>query len=284
MYSGSWWIYKTAYGRSIAKSSWRSYCRKRKQFITALQFGSQIYSYASSYKNSSSKSSSGQGMGKLEKFPAWNLTKVQNCRHDVKCDVGEMQITGTLMERSVGCVDWCHKIHFFEWKATGWMFMVRAETDEKTNDLKGPTNYGPKCGNLCLTHQNVKRNKWAIEKPKLDNDRIIRVIYFIDPEDGKFKDIMNNVCQQQCLVKLHCTEVAGKPAALLEDTRQNTLVLLKLTNLWEFYWQELLADIMKITLQEKVRIPWVTTTQCANLCPSPQTMKIPDAKAAVEKE
>ena len=38
-------------------------------------------------------------------------------------------------------------------------------------------------------------------------------------------------CQQQCLVKLHCAEVTGKLAALLEVTRQNTLVLLKLTNL-----------------------------------------------------
>ena len=38
---------------------------KRKQFITALQFGSQIYSYASSYENSGSKSSGGQGMGKF---------------------------------------------------------------------------------------------------------------------------------------------------------------------------------------------------------------------------
>ena len=45
----------------------KSYCRKRKQFMTALQFGSQIYSFASSQKNSSSKSSSGQGMGKIGK-------------------------------------------------------------------------------------------------------------------------------------------------------------------------------------------------------------------------
>ena len=64
VYSGSWWINKTAYGKFIAKSSWRPYCRKRRQFITALQCGSQIYSYASSYENSGSKSSGGQGMGK----------------------------------------------------------------------------------------------------------------------------------------------------------------------------------------------------------------------------
>ena len=30
------WSYKTAYGRVITKSSWRPYCRKRKQFTTAL--------------------------------------------------------------------------------------------------------------------------------------------------------------------------------------------------------------------------------------------------------
>ena len=40
---------------------------KRRQFIAALQFGTQISSYASSYENSRSKGSSGQGMGKIGK-------------------------------------------------------------------------------------------------------------------------------------------------------------------------------------------------------------------------
>ena len=70
VYSGSW-IYKTAYGKFSTKLSWRPYCRKKRQFITALQFGSQIYSYASSHENSSSKSSSGQGIGNFgENFGA----------------------------------------------------------------------------------------------------------------------------------------------------------------------------------------------------------------------
>ena len=55
-----------------------AYCRKRRQFTTALQFGSQIYSYAPSHENSCSKSSGGQGMGKMEKISAWNLTKVRS--------------------------------------------------------------------------------------------------------------------------------------------------------------------------------------------------------------
>ena len=41
VHSGSQWIYKTAYGRIVADSSWRPYCRKRRQFSAALQFGAQ---------------------------------------------------------------------------------------------------------------------------------------------------------------------------------------------------------------------------------------------------
>ena len=48
------------------------------QFTAALQFGTQIYSYAPSHENSSSKGSSEQGMGKLEKISARNLTKVRS--------------------------------------------------------------------------------------------------------------------------------------------------------------------------------------------------------------
>ena len=38
---------------------------KGETFITALQFGAQIYSYAPSHENSCSESSGGQGMGKI---------------------------------------------------------------------------------------------------------------------------------------------------------------------------------------------------------------------------
>ena len=37
-----------------------------------------------------------------------------------------------------------------------------------------------------------EKHKWAIEKPKLDNARRLRGIYFIDPEDMKIKDIIKN--------------------------------------------------------------------------------------------
>ena len=35
-----------------------------------------------------------------------------------------------------------------------------------------------------------EKHKWAIEKPNLDNARRLRGIYFIDPEDMEFKEII----------------------------------------------------------------------------------------------
>ena len=40
------------------------------------------------------------------------------------------------------------------------------------------------------------RQKWTIEKPKLDNARKIRGIFVIDPEDEEFKHIMTNACRK----------------------------------------------------------------------------------------
>ena len=40
--------------------------------------------------------------------------------------------------------------------------------------------------------KNRKSRNLAIEKPKLDNARRLRGIYFIDPEDGAYKDIIRN--------------------------------------------------------------------------------------------
>ena len=37
-----------------------------------------------------------------------------------------------------------------------------------------------------------EKQKWAVEKPKLENARRLRGIYFIDPEDEEFKLTMKN--------------------------------------------------------------------------------------------
>ena len=54
-------------GESLPNHHEDHIARKRGQFSAALQFGSQVCSYASSYENSCSESSGGQGMGDIGK-------------------------------------------------------------------------------------------------------------------------------------------------------------------------------------------------------------------------
>ena len=69
--------------------------------------------------------------------------------------------------------------------------MVREETDKETNDLKTRQ----KCGQICVRSDASKRKekqKWAIEKPKLDNARRLRGNFFMEPDDEEFMRIMKN--------------------------------------------------------------------------------------------
>ena len=65
------------------------------------------------------------------------------------------------------------------------MYMVREETDKKTN------NHSPrKCMARYLDADAAKKKakqRWAIEKSKLDYARSLRGIFFIEPDDEEFK-------------------------------------------------------------------------------------------------
>ena len=54
-----------------------------------------------------------------------------------------------------------------------------------------------------------ERHKWSNEKPKLDNARRIRGIFFIDPEDKEFKQTIKNACKK--------LETSMAPAALQDS-------------------------------------------------------------------
>ena len=52
--------------------------QEKEEFIESLQSCAQIYSWASSYENTRSRSCSGEKLEKLKKIPAWQLAKVRN--------------------------------------------------------------------------------------------------------------------------------------------------------------------------------------------------------------
>ena len=66
--------------------------------------------------------------------------------------------------------------------------MVREETYKKTKKLLVLTMYGHTCGNLCLMQQKKKaKQRWAVEKPILDNARQLSDIFFIESNDEELK-------------------------------------------------------------------------------------------------
>ena len=116
---------------------------------------------------------------------------------------------------------------------------------------------GQRCGKICQKQRNAKKNKCAVEKPKLDNARRLRGVYFIDPADAEFKELLKVrgeswkfPCQQQNLARSG-EESTRELVALLMLARQNTHASLKPTSQRECVWKELYIKIMKTTLQGK---------------------------------
>ena len=82
--TGSWWSTRSNSGqngrciKSLPNYHEAHVAGKADNSLQHYNLVHKKFSYASSYENSSSKFSSGQGMGKLEKIPAWDLTRVKN--------------------------------------------------------------------------------------------------------------------------------------------------------------------------------------------------------------
>ena len=72
--------------------------------------------------------------------------------------------------------------------------MVREETDDvKKKTTSRPDNVWPDVWkHMSDASKRKEKQKWAIEKPKLDNARRLHGIYFIDTEDEEFKLSMKN--------------------------------------------------------------------------------------------
>ena len=106
-----------------------------------------------------------------------------------------------------------------------------------------------------------ERHKSSEEKPKLDNARRLRGIYFIDPEDKEFKETIKNALKKletsmapamPCKTSKTCkhgvtrgknNEIKSKLACILEASESTGLRM-----------EDSLPNIMRTILQEKGRI------------------------------
>ena len=110
-----------------------------------------------------------------------------------------------------------------------------------------------------------EKHGWAIEKPKLDNDRRLRGIFFIDLEDTKFKEISKNA-----RIKLETPMSAAMPCNFFYKSKYGkpaAIVSWKPVNSQECVWRNLYHIIMRTILQEEERIHHNITIWFTNLFP-----------------
>ena len=99
-----------------------------------------------------------------------------------------------------------------------------------------------------------EEHKWFDEKPKLDNARRLRGIYFIDLEDKEFKETNKNARNKletpMVFLARHARKASmGRPVASL-----NLRVSWKPVNPQDCVWKNLYRIIMRTILQERETI------------------------------
>ena len=136
-----------------------------------------------------------------------------------------------------------------------------------------------------------EKHIWAIEKPKLDNARRLRGIYFIDLEDNQFKETIKKARKigntngslampcKTCKKSKH-----GKTRSKTHDFNSKFACILEASESTRLRMEESLP----IYHEDHIAGRGDNSLQHYNLVhkfiPMPQAMKISAAKAAVDKE
>ena len=166
--------------------------------------------------------------------------------------------------------------------------MVRGEINEKTAYIQARSSMASS-GSQWEKHAKLKeKQKWSNEKLHLENARKFRGIYFIDPEDKEFKETIKNARKKletsvapamPCkIMKKNCgsggsNKVKTKLACILEADESTRL---RMGNSVPNYHEDHIAGKGINSLQHYNLVH--------KFIPMPQAMKIPAAKAAVDKE
>ena len=135
-----------------------------------------------------------------------------------------------------------------------------------------------------------EKQKWSHEKPKLDNARRLRGIYFIDPEDKELKETNKNArrkLETPMAPAMPCKTCKnsqhGETRSETNDCKSKFACILEASESTRLRMGKSLPNIMRTILQERDN-----SLQHYNLVhkfiPTPRTMKIPAAKAAVDKK
>ena len=186
-------------------------------------------------------------------------------------------------------MDRLHKIHSIERKTSRRIYVVWGRLTRKQTTSR-PDNVWPDMWkHVSDAAKSKAKQKWAIEKPKLDHAGSLRGIYFMYPKDEEFKDIMKDARR-----KLEIPMTAAMPCktpiknsgetyrgigksktkyACIVEAEESTRI--RLEGVHCRYHEDHIAGkgINSLSHYNLVH----------KFVPVPQAMKIPHARAAVEK-
>ena len=151
-----------------------------------------------------------------------------------------------------------------------------------------PDHLWPELWKSMGKHAKLKeKQKWSEEKIHLENARKLRGIYFIDPEDTEFKETIKNARKKletsvapamPCKIAKNCgsgasNKIQTKLACILEADESTRM---RMGNSIPQHHEDHIAGKGENSLQHYNLVH--------KFIPMPQAMKIPAAKAAVDKE
>ena len=145
--------------------------------------------------------------------------------------------------------------------------------------------------------QNREKQEWAKEKPRLDNARKVRRIYFIDPDDKEHSEILKNArkkVERPMAPAMPCKRDQQHPSIVKTNAEPKTGNESEFKTVYGCTVESHESTIQRAeSLQSKThedRIAGKGFTLMAHynlvhkFIPMPQAMKIPDAKVVLDKE
>ena len=132
-----------------------------------------------------------------------------------------------------------------------------------------------------------EKSKWAIEKPKLENARRLRGIYFIDPEDMEFEEILKmqganwkHQWLQRCLARLVRKNKQGKTHSKTNEIKSKLACILEASESTRMRMEESLPKYHEDHIAGKGDNSLQHYNMVHKFIPVHQAMKIPAAKSS----
>ena len=162
---------------------------------------------------------------------------------------------------------------------------------EKSRRHPGQIIYGQNSGEDYQKNAKLReKQKWAIEKPKLDNAIRLRGIYFIDPEDKEFKETIKNARRKLATPMapaMSCKTCKknnhGETRSKTNDFKSKFECIVEASESTGVRMEESLPKYHEDHIAGKEDNSQQHCNLVHKFIHMPQAMKIPAAKAAVDK-